>query len=313
MHRRYLSRCSGLPAARGVNEWTWSPAAIICARRRAITEGSAGAAASSSAAGAGASSPPIATPPDTAAAPPTPSPSSSPAAAADGAATDDSASSSSTRRRRRVRLHEPLAEQKDRTFRRGSSSFLAGFSSVSLVSLGCAFLFVPLYRLYCSPQGRGADPKFIADRAKRQQEEADGTVEPPRRKLLTVRFLSDVGNTMPIAFVPLQRTMEVLIGEPALAFYSAYNKSNRTLLGVSTYSISPAEGMAYLNKIQCFCFEEQRFKPHELVEMPVFFYIDKDFLNDPMISWLDEVILNYTFFNLEKTRDIVNAMSRTPK
>ncbi len=25
---------------------------------------------------------------------------------------------------------------------------LAGFSSISLISLGCAFLFVPLYRLY---------------------------------------------------------------------------------------------------------------------------------------------------------------------
>lgn len=206
---------------------------------------------------------------------------------------------------RRIRLRERSGlDEKTASFRQGSGSFLAGFSSMSLISLGCAFLFVPLYRLYCSPQGRGADPKFIAKKIQ-QQAEGEDEANPVRRKLLSVRFMSDVGNTLPIAFVPLQRSMDVLIGEPALAFYSAYNKSGKTLLGVSTYTISPAEAMAYLNKIQCFCFEEQRFKPHELVEMPVFFYIDKDFLNDTMVSWLDEVILNYTFFNMEKTRDIV--------
>jgi cytochrome c oxidase assembly protein subunit 11 len=229
------------------------------------------------------------------------------AAATTGDAAGAAAAPEQPRRTRRIKLHEPAGvDAKTKAFYAGSGSFLAGFSSIALISLGCAFLFVPLYRLYCSPQGRGADPKYVANRAKRERDEEDATnPNPLRRKLLNVRFLSDVGNTMPIVFVPLQRSLDVLIGEPALAFYSAYNKTNRTLLGVSTYTISPAEGMAYLNKIQCFCFEEQRFKPHELVEMPVFFYIDRDFLNDPMVSWLDEVILNYTFFNMSKTRDIL--------
>eukprot|EP00658_Telonema_sp_P-2_P051229 TRINITY_DN39272_c0_g1_i2.p1 TRINITY_DN39272_c0_g1~~TRINITY_DN39272_c0_g1_i2.p1 ORF type:complete len:122 (+),score=47.76 TRINITY_DN39272_c0_g1_i2:165-530(+) len=115
----------------------------------------------------------------------------------------------------------------------------------------------------------------------------------------------------PIAFVPLQKSVEMLVGEPGLAFYSAYNRTNRTLLGVSSYNIAPPEATNYLNKIQCFCFEEQRFKPHELVEMPVFFYIDRDFLNDPIVNWLDELILNYTFFNLERTKDLIFRTERS--
>lgn len=182
--------------------------------------------------------------------------------------------------------------------------FFSAFLSLGILSLGCTFLFVPLFRMYCAPTGRGADPKFYTPEAAKQREEQNKNY-PVQKKLLKVRFLSDVGNTMPIAFVPLQKEVEVLIGEPALAFYSAYNRSNRTLLGVSSYTIAPPEVTNYLNKIQCFCFEEQRFKPHELVEMPVFFYIDRDFLNDPMVSWLDEVIVNYTFFNLEKTKDFI--------
>lgn len=185
----------------------------------------------------------------------------------------------------------------------GSGAFFSGFMSVAFVSLGCAFLFVPIFRMYCQPSGRGADAKFMVQKVR--NEEDPENPHPVKKKLIRVRFLSDVGNTMPIAFVPLQRSVEMLIGEPSLAFYSAYNKTNRTLLGVSTYTISPPEATMYLNKIQCFCFEEQRFKPHELVEMPVFFYIDKDFLHDPMLNWLDEVILNYTFFNLDRTRDII--------
>ncbi|CAJ1985752.1 cytochrome c oxidase assembly protein [Leishmania donovani] len=182
--------------------------------------------------------------------------------------------------------------------------FFSAFLSLGIISLGCTFLFVPLYRMYCAPTGRGADPKFYTPDAARKRDEQNKSYPVPK-KLLKVRFLSDVGNTMPIAFVPLQREVEVLVGEPALAFYSAYNRSNRTLLGVSSYTIAPPEVTNYLNKIQCFCFEEQRFKPHELVEMPVFFYIDRDFLNDPMVNWLDEVIVNYTFFNLEKTKDYI--------
>jgi len=209
------------------------------------------------------------------------------------------------RPQRKYRLQSDVEDRK-KTFEKGSGAFFSGFISVGLISLGCAFLFVPIFRMYCQPQGHGADPKFMVQGIQRDDdEERDPHSGPPRKKLLRVRFLSDVGNTMPIAFVPLQRSVEMLIGEPALAFYSAYNKSSRTLLGVSTYTISPPEATTYLNKIQCFCFEEQRFKPHELVEMPVFFYIDKDYLNDPMLNWLDEVILNYTFFNLDRTRDII--------
>ena len=180
--------------------------------------------------------------------------------------------------------------------------FFSAFAGLALVSLGCSFLFVPLYRLYCAPTGRGIDPKFYTNEGKTEREERDKTYPVPK-KLIKVRFLSEVGNTMPIAFVPLQKEVEMLIGEPGLAFFSAYNRSARTLLGVSSYTISPPEATNYLNKIQCFCFEEQRFKPHELVEMPVFFYIDRDFLNDPLVNWLDELIINYTFFNLERTTE----------
>ena len=227
------------------------------------------------------------------------------AAAAAASASGDAAGASAAqtqappKERRRFSAHGSFDSQA--AGRNEAKKFFSGFLTVSTISLGLSFVAVPLFRLYCSPQGRGADAKFIVNRVK----ENDDNPHKHRRRLLNVTCLCDVGNTMPIKFVPLQKKMQILVGEPALAFYSAYNKTNRTLLGVSTYSIAPAEATPYLSKIQCFCFEEQRFKPHELVEMPVFFFMDKDFLNDPVVNWLDDIILHYTFFNLDSAREYV--------
>ena len=62
----------------------------------------------------------------------------------------------------------------------------------------------------------------------------------------------------------------------------------------------------YFNKIQCFCFEEQRLDPHEEVDMPVFFYIDEQFSEDPKLENVDQICLSYTFFESKDSNDIQN-------
>ena len=58
----------------------------------------------------------------------------------------------------------------------------------------------------------------------------------------------------------------------------------------------PNEAGAYFNKIQCFCFDEQRLLPGETVDMPVFFYVDPDFLQDRRMHKCNVMTLSYTFF-----------------
>lgn len=62
---------------------------------------------------------------------------------------------------------------------------------------------------------------------------------------------------------------QVVPGETALAFYTAHNPTDRAITGVSTYNVTPARAGLYFSKIQCFCFEEQRLKPKEEIDMPV--------------------------------------------
>lgn len=116
-------------------------------------------------------------------------------------------------------------------------------------------------------------------------------------KRIRITFNGSVSDVLPWKFVPQQREVRVLPGETALAFYTATNMSDQDIIGVATYSVTPGQVAPYFSKIQCFCFEEQRLNAGETVDMPVFFYIDPDFVNDPNMRGIEQVTLSYTFFS----------------
>lgn len=114
---------------------------------------------------------------------------------------------------------------------------------------------------------------------------------------IRVTFNASVSDVLPWKFTPQQREVRVLPGETALAFYTATNNSDRDIIGVATYSVTPAQVAPYFSKIQCFCFEEQRLNAGETVDMPVFFYLDPDMVNDLNAKGIETVTLSYTFFS----------------
>ncbi|KAL7485372.1 hypothetical protein ACHAW6_010972 [Cyclotella cf. meneghiniana] len=127
----------------------------------------------------------------------------------------------------------------------------------------------------------------------------------PRKdgKLITVRFDSTVGDVLPWSFVPTQLDVKVVPGETALSFFTATNHSDKAITGVATYNVHPPKVGLYFNKIQCFCFEEQRLLPGETVDMPVFFFIDPEIMEDPQLKNVRSVTLSYTFFQTDVDYD----------
>src|SRR5690242_16445417 len=127
--------------------------------------------------------------------------------------------------------------------------------------------------------GGSSDPSS-ADLASRLEPVTDA-------KRIRVTFSASVSDVLPWKFVPQQREVRVLPGETALAFYTATNQSDSDIIGVATYSVTPPQVAPYFSKIQCFCFEEQRLNSGETVDMPVFFFIDPDFVKDPAMRGID--------------------------
>lgn len=155
------------------------------------------------------------------------------------------------------------------------------------------------------PQSKGAShggraktwtDEEAAERLKTMRPMVDG-------RLITVRFDSTVGDIMPWSFVPTQLDVKVVPGETALSFFTATNHSDKAITGVATYNVHPPRAGLYFNKIQCFCFEEQRLLPGETVDMPVFFFIDPDYADDPQLSRINNITLSYTFFQTDEDDD----------
>jgi len=171
-----------------------------------------------------------------------------------------------------------------------NKSTLLYLISLAILTAGASYAAVPLYRMFCQATSYGGTTRVGHD-----AEKIEG-MEPQKERLITIKFTADTAATMQWNFRPQQSSIDVYAGETALAFYTAKNPTDKPIDGISTYNVIPFEAGQYFNKIQCFCFEEQRLNPEEEVDMPVFFYIDPEFLEDPFLEGISTVYLSYTFF-----------------
>jgi cytochrome c oxidase assembly protein subunit 11 len=157
---------------------------------------------------------------------------------------------------------------------------------VVMASLGWAA--VPLYDLFCRVTGYGGTTAV-----------ANGAGVEVLDRTIKVRFDASLESGMPWRFRPMQREMEVRIGEVALAFYEAENPTDRTVAGSASYNVTPFAAGGFFTKIDCFCFEEQMLGPGERIEMPVTFYVDPALVTDRDGKFVNQITLSYTFHQID--------------
>lgn len=94
-----------------------------------------------------------------------------------------------------------------------------------------------------------------------------------------------------VEFEVLQNKLYINPGETTLAFFRVVNKTDTYLNGFSLYVVSPHEFTPFINKIQCFCYEELLLYPQESVDLPVLFYLDPEIKNVLFNS--KEIVIEY--------------------
>jgi cytochrome c oxidase assembly protein subunit 11 len=165
-------------------------------------------------------------------------------------------------------------------------------ASLFIAMVGMTYTAVPLYRLFCASTGYSGTPVIDAARFGKER-----LVPQQDSRRIRITFESNTSDSLPWTFKPEVREVYVVPGETALTFYKAKSKAKEDIIGIATYNVTPYRAGSYFNKIQCFCFEEQKLTPGEDVDMPVFFFIDPDFLDDPLMKDVNTITLSYTFFN----------------
>jgi cytochrome c oxidase assembly protein subunit 11 len=162
--------------------------------------------------------------------------------------------------------------------------------------VGAAYAAVPLYDWFCRTTGFAGRPvvAIVAPGA-------------PIGRKITVRFDANVSPGLPWTFAPEQREVELHIGETVLVHYVATSYGDRETVGSATYNVSPPEIGGFFNKLQCFCFTEQRLAAGERLTMPVVFFIDPALDRDPAYNGVQSITLSYTFFAVQKPAKPVAA------
>ena len=157
-------------------------------------------------------------------------------------------------------------------------------ASVAAGMVGVSFAAVPLYDLFCRVTGyNGTVQRGLA---------APGATD----RTITVRFAAQTDRSLPWRFQPEQTAMTVRLGEEGLAFYSAANRAETPVTGISVYNVTPEKVGRYFHEVACFCFDEQTLTPGQRVDMPVTFWVDPRIAEDPNTRDVTTITLSYTFF-----------------
>ena len=168
------------------------------------------------------------------------------------------------------------------------TGFMAAAIAVAMVGVG--FAAVPLYRVFCQVTGFDGTTMRVSEAQAATVEAIDKTV--------VIRFDANQRG-LPWEFRPEHPTDTVSIGARDMSIFVAKNLSSEPMTGTATFNVTPALAGKYFNKIQCFCFTEQRLEAGQEVRMPVLYYVDPKIMTDPETKDIEEITLSYTFFPVD--------------
>ena len=171
---------------------------------------------------------------------------------------------------------------------------LAGSLVVIVAGMvGLTFAAVPLYSLFCQVTGYGGTTQ-------RATTGADHTLD----REIVVRFDANVRG-LPWSFRPERPQVSLKLGQTAIVNFIAENTGKSATEGTATFNVQPEIAGLYFNKIQCFCFTEQRLRPGERIEMAVQFFVSPDLAEERELNGTRTITLSYTFFPVPGERQPV--------
>ena len=162
--------------------------------------------------------------------------------------------------------------------------------------VGMSYAAVPLYSWFCRTTGFGGTP--IVTKAVPAQ---------MLGRRITVRFDANIGGGLPWRFEPERTSIDVRLGEVVTVYYNVTNLAARETAGQAAYNVAPSTAGAYFDKINCFCFTEQRLAGGEKREMAVVFYVDPELAKDFDQNDLNTITLSYTFYPVRDKAGVADS------
>ena len=157
---------------------------------------------------------------------------------------------------------------------------------VSVLMFGFGFALVPLYRKICEVTGINVLTARDAG-----TERAARSTQVDLGRTVVIEF--DANKQGAWRFKPHKNHVEVHPGELVQVQYDLVNLENRPMAGQAIPSYAPMQAAQYLQKLECFCFQQQTLAAGETRQFPVLFFIDPK-----LPAEMKTITLSYTFFEV---------------
>jgi len=155
-------------------------------------------------------------------------------------------------------------------------------AALAVAMFGFGFALVPLYDVFCEITGFGGKTATAA---------AAVVETPDASRTVRVEFVASVPRGVPFTLEPEVNHMEVHPGQMYETHFRARNLTGSSLTAQAVPSVAPGAAARHFNKVECFCFTSQDFKPHEEQTLKLSFMVDT-----ALPSHVDTLSLSYTYF-----------------
>lgn len=147
------------------------------------------------------------------------------------------------------------------------------------------FALVPLYNVFCEVTGFNGRTNNEAVAVTHQTVDKSRTVN--------VQFITRNAKGIPWKFEPAVKEVKVHPGEVRVVNFLAGNPTSKDMVAQAIPSVAPAEASLYLNKVECFCFNQQPLRAGANTEMPMQFYLDPE-----IPDHITTLTLSYTLYDM---------------
>lgn len=165
---------------------------------------------------------------------------------------------------------------------------------VVVVMFGFGFAIVPLYNVFCEVTGLSG--KVRTEAVTEKNLAVDETRE------ITMEFVTALNKDTPMKFRAETPKLKIHPGQYYTVKFHAENLTDHAITARAIPSVAPGEATKYLEKVECFCFTEQTFEPHQHKVLPVRFVIETGLPQE-----MKDVTLSYTFFDISNKQQNINT------
>ncbi len=161
---------------------------------------------------------------------------------------------------------------------------------------GFGFALVPLYDVFCDITGINGKTRNSAA--------AYESVEIDESREVTVEFITRTNTGMPWEFRAETKRVKVHPGELNTVSFYVRNPASGNIVAQAIPSVSPGLAALYLNKTECFCFNQQPLSAGQEAYMPMQFYVDPQLPDD-----IHYFTVQYTLYDVTARADDLDTQS----